>query len=1232
MSICHEVDATPSWQLVLSALLLILLPEALAFGLFSSMGFAANIASFAADSQVDLLGNVAAVACALALAAAFIVDVHRRNLAVQALFAFLLAGGFLATSSLKYIGYPWLSSLVCFAFAIILVAGLRLRCFKGGDDGIPGQRFFDSVAVSFVLATLVAFACWVGWQAMFDRFWSLETRKWLASQNEEVYEYFYDNSSMALNYTAHCSEEKDVSFLDTDAQAAVLSACKSAETVWFLQWAGPCAIGIGNVIVALVSWVFAQAAQGLEYDEAEAQRVKSALKKSTALIVMMLTVMYSAQYVSGANVTISSGLVALGAASVASIVGFMLLEFGFQRLNSVTQKDRLAQNLMKILKSDWMKAVMVFGLNLFIPVMLLLDAVRQKVRKCTGLPTEDGKFTKEGQRIIDEMHTWAWSSIFFKVNLLGMMGVALLLGMKVTYVFFAWLNQTLAAANLTFIVLSLMVLGVGLAMFLCPIVPGSAVYLFAGVVLGAQSQVAGPDGVIGFGWGIVAGALVSSVAKMIACTLQYSMGYGMGKFVKVQQFVGVDKVPTRAMEQILKQRGMKMDKVSILVAGPDWPTSVLCGILRLNIPRMLLGTLPVIGVSIVPQVLVGALLTYSDESSSGVMSIVSSGVTLAAAVVQALAMFYFTYRIMKVVDEDGEKLAEPRQEHAAVAALTEKEKDYVAALLQKSQWGEMKRFQRVLVLLSSMCMLTSSFVFIADYSVADKFCFRSFEITGQIDLPIDQGGLAGDVMNLVIIPWGWCALGLALAGVIFHIVVNKWLACDARAHLMRDHPNEDRPQNGPRSSTAYEEALSRRSGRNLAVLVFPGAFSPVHMGHLVMMDQATERLQRAGYDVLAGWLAPLANCGHLSASFRLKALSELKSKLQVSEWAVRNEKTKEMEVVHALRETLLEETGTSSKASPRVRVVAVCGADEMKRYSSLKPQDMLGLVVVPQPGDEEFLLEKPLQQIYIAEASQSQFNMLDGKILEEAIAGGDMAFVNQALPPDVNRLALFPTLQEQQDFGFDLAKLETQVPDGPWPAAKLMKKLVSIAPEAQGAHTWALLILSDAMVPAMKYHLDLLAKAVLRGAAHHGNSTEVDLKDVQVDAAAVPNCGWCKVPSLHSGFATAMKDYLRRGGENQLQNYRSGDLCFKGTRLFNYDDAPTAAVPTLATVLVSRHPKVEAIASQKARRSQGLRPHGLVQRICRNEWDWWACLLYGSLNEVYSSTYSMTTYLSRVKK
>ena len=164
---------------------------------------------------------------------------------------------------------------------------------------------------------------------------------------QDVYNYFYSNESLgSLNYTLHCSDSKDTAFLTslgTDLEATIASACKSTETVWFMQWAGPSAIGIGNLIVAAMSWVFSQAAASLQYDESEteAQKVKRALKNSTGLVVLMLTLMYAAQYVSGANVTISSGLLALGAASVASIVGFMLLEFGFTRLNAHAKKDPL---------------------------------------------------------------------------------------------------------------------------------------------------------------------------------------------------------------------------------------------------------------------------------------------------------------------------------------------------------------------------------------------------------------------------------------------------------------------------------------------------------------------------------------------------------------------------------------------------------------------------------------------------------------------------------------------------------------------------------------------------------------------------------------------------------------------------------------------------------------------------------------------------------------------------
>ena len=50
-------------------------------------------------------------------------------------------------------------------------------------------------------------------------------------------------------------------------------------------------------------------------------------------------------------------------------------------------------------------------------------------------------------------------------------------------------------------------------------------------------------------------------------------GFPNARTSSLLRFVGVDKVPTRAMEQILKQDGLKIDKVAILVGGPDWPTS-----------------------------------------------------------------------------------------------------------------------------------------------------------------------------------------------------------------------------------------------------------------------------------------------------------------------------------------------------------------------------------------------------------------------------------------------------------------------------------------------------------------------------------------------------------------------------------------------------------------------------------------------------------------------------------
>ncbi|CAE7757300.1 Scn10a [Symbiodinium sp. CCMP2456] len=216
--------------------------------------------------------------------------------------------------------------------------------------------------------------------------------------------------------------------------------------------------------------------------------------------------------------------------------------------------------------------------------------------------------------------------------------------------------------------------------------------------------------------------------------------------------------------------------------------------------------------------------------------------------------------------------------------------------------------------------------------------------------------------------------------------------------------------------------------------------------------------------------------GQLSPAFRLAAVREAVQAdglLEASAWALRQEPVKELEVLESLRKALVEETGLSSKSAPRVRVVAVCGADDTKKYQNLKPQEMLGLVVVPQPGEEEFLLERPLQQVYVSEAPTGKGGKLTSEQLAEAIKGGDVAFVAEALPENVLRLVLRPTREEEMAFEQDLAKLLPQVPDSAWPAGKLMQKLLAYDHEG----TLALLILSDAMAPAMKCHVDLLEKA-----------------------------------------------------------------------------------------------------------------------------------------------------------
>ena len=54
--------------------------------------------------------------------------------------------------------------------------------------------------------------------------------------------------------------------------------------------------------------------------------------------------------------------------------------------------------------------------------------------------------------------------------------------------------------------------------------------------------------------------------------------------------VGINSRQMRAIRYCLMQPGLNPAKIAILCGGPDWPTSVLCGILGVPLRESMIGT------------------------------------------------------------------------------------------------------------------------------------------------------------------------------------------------------------------------------------------------------------------------------------------------------------------------------------------------------------------------------------------------------------------------------------------------------------------------------------------------------------------------------------------------------------------------------------------------------------------------------------------------------------------
>mmetsp|Transcript_16023 Transcript_16023/g.30228 ORF Transcript_16023/g.30228 Transcript_16023/m.30228 type:complete len:866 (-) Transcript_16023:328-2925(-) len=374
-----------------------------------------------------------------------------------------------------------------------------------------------------------------------------------------------------------------------------------------------------------------------------------------------------------------------------------------------------------------------------------------------------GWLTIEARRLLREFQTWDRTKVFTYAIYWGLAFMVLsVIVSQFTLVFLSWLIEKTSVMSLGAV--TGILVAIGLTMFLLPPVPGAPIYLVIGIVIiPVGKPIMGIFGSLLFAHGI------SLALKLVACTLQQKMIGGLLQhYVSVRQFCGVNSNLMRSMKLVLQQPGLGLDKVSILVGGPDWPTSVLCGIMDLELIPILIGTLPIIFL-IIPTLLTGSF-TYmanvrldngqSEFPWAGTVATICAAIT---AIVQFGSMVLAAYFLEDAVSTRKSELeAIPIDEE--VKAADERDEAIVHAYEEVTQWGSLPTLAKSCLTMSLISMIASCYMV---QLFADQ-CFREYQLTYTIEQHLD-----GDWKNIVK-PLGIVANILFLFSLILLYLYRSW--------------------------------------------------------------------------------------------------------------------------------------------------------------------------------------------------------------------------------------------------------------------------------------------------------------------------------------------------------------------------------------------------------------------------------------------------------------------------
>jgi hypothetical protein len=683
------------------------------------------------------------------------------------------------------VGFVLCSSTFPSAHIVLCMIGLpsyfvcmkELRYFR-----VDMSLYLKTVAMSLLVCSFVVLCVWGVWVASLGPFLPLKQHRW--------------NSALRSEYT-----ERLCALDATLAPDELQPTCLAAYLVYFYP-----------VLVSVGCFVFGGVAELLSLslrEKHDPSKMKLELTVRLTMTVFMLGVfgVWIAVGIAAAGVKLSTTVSLISMVLLSEMSVIVVTVVGWRKIKAQVLAIPLLRKMAQSSESDWVRGLIVITGALPFVAYLLLSFVRHQcfLRLCGLVPWLTGRaievdqarsaWPRSTRRFMHAVRRWNWTSVFTKICYLCLFFFICVIGVgKLCNVFFSWLNVQLS--SMPFGPMCGLFIGFGVSLFLLPPVPGVPVYIIGGITVVKN----GEEACGGFLPSLLACIAICLGIKLLAVVVQQKgFGENLGQLTSVRAIVGVNDVTIKAVRLILERPGLSLAKVCILCGGPDWPTSVLTGILGLKLHEMLLGTLPILFL-IIPCVLTGVALVKAGEG--GVWATLSPITLGVATISQAISMVSAAYFVEKVAAEEQDAL-DAIPDDPQVAALNAANRDKAMAYLAVTDWHgtlrPMPRCRRMTIAGAALLLVMACYL----VQLLDGTCFVEFDITDTIDDPLPDG-LSGSCLNLVK-PLGWAAISMFVAGSLLLRWFGGWAAGEVARLEANENSIRDYQQEYAEGSSEYDQ-------------------------------------------------------------------------------------------------------------------------------------------------------------------------------------------------------------------------------------------------------------------------------------------------------------------------------------------------------------------------------------------------------------------------------------------